>query len=73
MQVTIYFYEALLHDIFRILHVAANPVGDSKRHILISIDKVRERGSIARKHLLHTLIFVHRNGLFLIGFFLLLS
>ena len=69
VQVAVYLYETLLHNVFRILYVATDPVGDGERHVLVGFDKVRERGSFARKHLLYTLILVHRGKLFLFGFF----
>ena len=70
MQIAVSLYEAFLHDIFRILHVVAYPVGYRESHVLIGFDKIGEGGSIAGEHLLYPLSFVHRQGLILLRLFL---
>src|SRR5690606_40487249 len=71
VQVAVNLYETLLHNILRVVYIAADPVGNGECHVLVGFDKVRERRSIARKHLLYALIFVHRSELFLVCIFLL--
>jgi len=73
MQIAVSLYEAFLHDIFRILHVVAYPVGYRESHVLIGFDKIGECGSIAGEHLLYPLSFVHRQGLILLSLFLNIS